>query len=122
MIAVSVFIIAIGGFDSPNNRIKKTFNQPLGPINATKPAATTTVGIIKGIVVSIRKIDLPGNLSRAKMYADGIPKIAVKKVDKSACQIENFNGCQVLSNSFGKLNCIADASKILVKIEDNGKT
>lgn len=122
MIAASVFIIAIGGVESPNKRIKKIFNQPLGPIKATKPAATTTVGIIKGMVVSIRRIDLPGNLKRANIYADGIPKIAVKKVDNSACQIENFNGCQALSNSFGKLNCIADASKILVKIEDNGKT
>jgi hypothetical protein len=115
-------MMAIGGVERPNNRIKKIFNQPFGPINATKPAATTTVGIINGKVVSIRRIDLPGNLSRAKIYADGIPKIAVNKVDKSACQIENFNGCQALSKSFVKLNCIADASKILVKIEDNGKT
>jgi len=114
--------MAIGGVERPNIRIKKIFNQPLGPMNATKPAATTTVGIIKGMVVSIRRIDLPGNLSRAKIYADGIPKIVVKKVEKIACQIENFNGCQARTKSSDRRNCIVDASKILVKIEDNGKT
>ena len=37
------------------------YNQPRGPIRALKPAATTTVGRMKGRVVATRKKSLPLN-------------------------------------------------------------
>ncbi len=93
-----VFNIFIGGDAKWNAPIKKVFNQPLGPKSALKLTATTTVGIINGMVVKVRNNDFPGNLNLANKYAAGIPIKKVNRVDTPACQNVNQSDCPILDH------------------------
>ena len=57
-----------------------TLNQSM----ELKAAATTTVGNMKGTAVRARSRDLPRKSKREKRMADGIPRMKVKIVERSA--------------------------------------
>lgn len=97
--ADSVFIIWSGGFSSPNADIMNRLKKPRGPSSALKPAATTTVGKIKGRLVNIPHSRFARKRYRAKTYAAGKPTNRVKPVDNVACQIVNHNDLPILSHA-----------------------
>ena len=95
------------------------FSQPLGPINALKPAATTTVGRIKGRVARIRKTFFPGNTNLPNKKAAGNPTSMVSNADKVACQMVNPSVFQSRLQSISAIPLLADCTARL-KIENRG--
>jgi len=87
--AAREFWILINGSEVPRIPIRARFNQPFGPIKALNPAATTTVGSIKGKVEAILSAFFPVKLNLPKRYAAGKPKITVKTVESPACRNVN---------------------------------
>ena len=58
---VSVLVIRMGGLSRLNRSIRTVFTRPFDPSRATKPMATTMVGMMNGTVVTAFSTVLPGN-------------------------------------------------------------
>jgi hypothetical protein len=56
----------MGASGRSNTLINPRFNQPRGPRKALKAAATTRVGMTKGMLVRERNRDLPRKSKRAR--------------------------------------------------------
>lgn len=74
----------IGGVEIRRISINNRFSQPLGPIKAVNPAATTTVGKINGKVDKTFNKFFPRNVKRPNKYEAGMPISRVIKVDRNA--------------------------------------
>ena len=113
-------MICIGGFDKWNALAKMLFRNPLGPTIAVKPAATTTVGSMKGRLVITCNALLPGKEYLAKRKAVGNPIRNVKNVERPACQKVKLTRFRINDQGIERIPDDGIRSKLVLKMVTSG--